>query len=182
MRDMRSWTDGVLYEYAYDSPCGTLLIATGESKVYAVCFDESSMRRDVSGYDKPVFVDRKDPRMPAAMRETIDWLDLYFGGDDPGETPEISTNGTAFQEEVWGILNGIPYGKTVTYGEIAEELAGRRGIKKMSAQAVGNAVGRNPVAILIPCHRVIGADGSLTGYAGGLERKRFLLDFESRQG
>ena len=92
--------------------------------------------------------------------------------------PPLRPTGTAFQQEVWQLLMAIPYGKTTTYGEIAAVLAARRGIPRMSAQAVGGAVGHNPVSIIIPCHRVVGADGSLTGYAGGLNKKIELLKLE----
>lgn len=88
-------------------------------------------------------------------------------------------NGTPFQLEVWQILQTIPYGKLITYREIAELIAKKRGITKMSARAVGNAVGRNPVSILVPCHRVVGSDGKMTGYAGGIERKVKLLKLEN---
>lgn len=106
------------------------------------------------------------------------WLDLYFSGSVPDISVPLHLNGTDFQREVWEILLSIPYGKTTSYGAIAAQLAARRGIKRMSAQAVGGAVGRNPVSIIVPCHRVIGANGSLTGYAGGIEKKRWLLHLE----
>ena len=106
------------------------------------------------------------------------WLDLYFAGKIPDFMPKLSPQGTPFQKEVWGILRTIPYGKTMTYGEIAKIIAARRGVSQMSAQAVGGAVGHNPITIFIPCHRVMGADGKLTGYAGGIEKKRALLDLE----
>ena len=89
-------------------------------------------------------------------------------------------NGTAFRQEVWQILLTIPFGKTMTYGEIARILADRRGIKSMSAQAVGGAVGHNPISLIIPCHRVLGTNGALTGYAGGLDKKSWLLDMETQ--
>lgn len=114
----------------------------------------------------------------SVFAQTKHWLDDYFAGKVPGELPPISLQGTAFQKEVWDILLTIPYGKTMSYGEIAAILAGRRGISRMSAQAVGGAVGKNPVGILVPCHRVIGTDGSLTGYAGGLDKKEYLLKLE----
>jgi len=104
------------------------------------------------------------------------WLELYFAGRDPGPIPPVRTAGTPFQEEVWAMLRQIPWGRTVTYKGLAEGL-GRR----MVCQAVGGAVGRNPVAVLIPCHRVVGADGSLTGYAGGLWRKEALLKLEKEK-
>lgn len=110
---------------------------------------------------------------------TKKWLDIYFSGNIPDFLPPISLNGTDFQMRVWNKLLKIPYGKTVTYGSIAKELAAETGKAKMSAQAVGNAVGKNPIAIIIPCHRVIGADGSLTGFAGGLEIKKTLLLLEN---
>ena len=114
------------------------------------------------------------------FEETRLWLDCYFEGRDPGAIPPIrlDTNATPFRKEVWEILLSIPYGKTLTYSEIAARIAKARGIRKMSAQAVGGAVSQNPIAIIVPCHRVIGADGKLTGYAGGLARKAWLLDLE----
>ena len=117
------------------------------------------------------------PGLPL-FAETAQWLDLYFGGSVPDFTPPLSPQGTSFRRKVWEILLGIPYGKTMTYGEIAAEIARAEGLSRMSAQAVGGAVGHNPIAIIIPCHRVIGADGSLTGYASGLDKKRFLLTLE----
>ena len=107
--------------------------------------------------------------------ETRRWLDLYFAGKKPGFTPRLAPHGTLFQQQVWEILLTIPYGKTMTYGELA-----RRFSPTMSAQAIGGAVGRNPISIIIPCHRVVGADGSLTGYSGGLDRKRWMLDMECK--
>lgn len=110
--------------------------------------------------------------------QTSLWLDIYFRGQDPDFLPPMSINATDFRRRVWEILLSIPYGRTMTYGQIARKIASERGIDRMSAQAVGNAVGHNPVALIIPCHRVIGSDGSLTGYAGGIDRKRSLLEME----
>lgn len=109
--------------------------------------------------------------------QTKKWLDIYFGGGEPAFTPAVALWGSEFQIAVWNVLSAIPYGKTVTYGEIAKNLTAVTG-RKTSARAVGSAVGRNPVSIIVPCHRVLGADGSLTGYAGGVERKRELLRLE----
>ncbi len=106
------------------------------------------------------------------------WLELYFSGRDPGFVPPLRLDGTAFQRSVWAMLADIPYGATRTYGGLAAQLARARGLPHMSAQAVGGAVGRNPVSLIVPCHRVVGASGELTGYAGGLERKRALLTLE----
>ena len=108
------------------------------------------------------------------------WLEKYFNGENPSidEIP-LNYTGTEFRKTVWEVLKEISYGKLVTYKHIAEKIAKAKGIKTMSAQAVGGAVGHNPLLIFIPCHRVIGVDGSLTGYAAGLENKRFLLNLES---
>lgn len=109
---------------------------------------------------------------------TEEWLELYFSGRDPGFLPPLRPQGTPFRRAVWELLLTIPYGQTVTYGQLAQELAGRTGRGSMSARAVGGAVGRNPISLLIPCHRVLGAAGSLTGYAGGTDRKLRLLELE----
>ena len=145
------------------SPLGELTLRSDGASLTGLRFDDPGERRDA---ELPVF------------RETVRWLDGYFGGKDPGFTPQLALHGTAFQETVWALLLKIPYGQTTSYGELAKEAAKRLGVQKMSAQAVGGAVGRNPVALIVPCHRVIGADGSLTDYAAGLERKRKLLELE----
>lgn len=106
------------------------------------------------------------------------WLDIYFSGVEPNFQLPLHFVGTDFQKEVWKILNTIPYGKTMTYGEIADIMAKNRGLKRMSAQAVGGAVGRNEISIIVPCHRVVGSNGSLTGYAGGIDKKIELLKLE----
>ena len=105
------------------------------------------------------------------------WLDLYFAGHEPDFSPTLNPTGTAFQQAGWAILRTIPYGATTSYGTIARRIE-QKTKKRMSAQAVGGAVGRNPISIIIPCHRVLGADGSLTGYAGGLDKKEYLLGLE----
>ena len=107
--------------------------------------------------------------------ETRRWLDLYFAGKKPDFTPLLSPQGTPFQQRVWDILLTIPYGKTMSYGEVTRRIS-----PTMSAQAIGGAVGRNPIGIIIPCHRVLGADGSLTGYGGGMVRNRWLLELEGK--
>ena len=112
------------------------------------------------------------------FQETCHWLDRYFQGQDPGPIPPVSMEGTPFRKQVWQILQTIPYGQTVTYGQIAAQVAEIQGKKRMSAQAVGGAVGHNPISIIVPCHRVIGSDGSLTGYAGGVDKKVKLLKLE----
>ena len=114
----------------------------------------------------------------AVTEKTKQWLDLYFSGKNPDFTPPLQLNGTSFQKEVWKILQTIPYGQTRSYKQIAEMFAAEKGIQRMSAQAVGSAIGRNPISIIVPCHRVIGSDGALIGYAGGIERKEKLLQQE----
>lgn len=123
---------------------------------------------------KPDAEEKKLPVFDEAMR----WLDIYFGGRRPDFTPPLNLEGTAFRKEVWQLLLQIPYGQTTTYGELAAQLAAHRGLKRMSAQAVGGAVGHNPISIIVPCHRVVGTGGNLTGYAGGLAKKLALLKLE----
>ena len=121
-----------------------------------------------------------EPRDDApAFAEARAWLDAYFADDRPAisDVP-LAPNGGEFRQIVWRILTEIPYGETTTYGEIAQEVARRRNGRKTAALAVGGAVGHNPVSIIIPCHRVVGSDGSLTGYAGGLAKKIWLLEHE----
>lgn len=110
----------------------------------------------------------------------IEWLDGYFRGERTEFSIPLNPLGTPFQKSVWKKLLEIPYGEVTTYGQIAQALAKEKGIEKMSARAVGNAVSRNPISILVPCHRVVGKGNSLTGYAGGLERKKWLLKFERK--
>ena len=114
----------------------------------------------------------------SAIKEAKRWLDIYFSGKNPGYIPAINPKGTEFQKLVWKILLGIPYGKTTTYGEIAGKIAEIKNISRMSAQAVGGAVGKNPIAIIIPCHRVVGKNGKLTGYRYGMDKKIALLAHE----
>ena len=116
---------------------------------------------------------------PEIFTQTRRWLDAYFGGRQPDVSAlPLAPKGSAFAQSVWQLLLEIPYGQTVTYGQLAKRLAEQRGLPHMSAQAVGGAVGHNPISILIPCHRVLGAKNQLTGYAGGLDVKTFLLKLE----
>ena len=113
------------------------------------------------------------------FKETGRWLDIYFSGQNPDFTPKYKINNlTPFRQEVIDIMNEIDYGEVITYNDIAKKIALRRNLERMSAQAVGGAVGWNPICIIIPCHRVIGSDGSLTGYGGGLDNKKALLELE----
>lgn len=162
------------YRYHYDSPLGGITLASDGEALTGLWFDGQkyfglTSDKEYTEEDLPVF------------REAATWLDTYFSGQDPGRILPIRTRTTDFRRSVWEILLTIPYGKTMTYGEIASAVAEQKGLKRMSAQAVGGAVGHNPISLIIPCHRVIGSDGSLTGYAGGIERKRKLLEMEGRQ-
>ena len=113
------------------------------------------------------------------FQQAKQWLDLYFQGKNPDFTPPLHLDGTPFRLAVWDVLQQIPYGQVMTYGEIANRIAGRQGLEKMSAQAVGGAVAHNPVSVIVPCHRVVGSNGSLTGYAGGIYKKIELLTLEN---
>jgi methylated-DNA-[protein]-cysteine S-methyltransferase len=149
----------------FHSPLGPITLCSDETALTAVVFpgqkfEENHIPSDAAFGKSPV------------LEEAKIWLSRYFEGEIPDSLPPIAPKGTPFQQRVWQMLLEIPYGQTVTYGELAKTL----GCK--SAQAVGGAVGRNPISILIPCHRVVGADGSLTGYAGGVEKKEFLLTTE----
>ena len=154
-----------------DSPLGGITLSSDGEALLGLRFDG---QRHFAGTLAPV---HKEKSLPV-FEQTRRWLEVYFGGRDPGFAPPLRMNGTAFRRAVWEILLKIPFGRTMTYGEIAAELVRGKGLARMSAQAVGGAVGHNPIALIVPCHRVIGADGSLTGYGGGLERKRRLLALE----
>lgn len=152
-----------MYFCHYDSPLGSL---TMESDGYALT------RLDFGS----LYSEHED-KLPV-FDETHRWLDIYFSGKYPGFIPNLDPAGTAFRKAVWRILLTIPFGKTMSYGQIADLISQERGIPRMSAQAIGGAVGHNPIPIIIPCHRVIGSDGSLTGYSAGLDRKIKLLALE----
>lgn len=145
-----------MFHTQYDSPLGPLALASDGTALTGLSFGPSQ----AAPAELPIF------------RETFSWLDVYFSGRDPGPTPPLDPAGTAFQKRVWAELEKIPFGSTASYGAVA------RAAGCGSPRAVGQAVHVNPVAILIPCHRVIGADGSLTGFAGGLDVKRRLLTLE----
>ena len=155
----------------YDSPLGQMVMTAEDDVLTGLWFEGQRHARMLREFPA-------GHREARAFADAARWLDAYFSGRDPGFVPELCLRGTAFQRAVWEILLTIPYGQTRTYGAIAGQLAAERGLPAMSAQAVGGAVGRNPVALIVPCHRVIGTDGSLTGYAAGLERKARLLELE----
>ena len=159
------------YTQTYSSPLGEVLLSADEIGLSGLWF---AGQRYFARTLPPGAVPRETPVLTASKR----WLDCYFSGKRPDFLPPLHLIGTDFQQAVWNLLLEIPYGQTVTYGALGRTLAQQLGKPAMSAQAVGSAVGRNPVSIIVPCHRVVGADGNLTGYAGGVERKRFLLNLE----
>ena len=144
----------------YRSPLGDIVLTSDSSALTGLRFTEATNGKPAQ--DMPPLAD------------TCRWLDIFFSGAKPDFTPQIAPLGTPFQQSVWRELLTIPYGQTVSYGHIAQRLRCR------SAQAVGSAVGRNPIALIIPCHRVIGSNGQLTGYAYGLDRKQWLLSHEAQ--
>lgn len=155
----------------YDSPLGGILLAADETGLTGLWFDgQKYFARDL-----PIQHTEQDTPV---LSETRRWLDMYFTGREPDFLPPLHPAGSLFRQEVWALLRQIPYGETTTYRALAEAVARKRGLRRMSAQAVGGAVGHNPISIIVPCHRVVGSDGSLTGYAGGLERKVQLLRLE----
>jgi methylated-DNA-[protein]-cysteine S-methyltransferase len=159
-----------IYTFVTDTPLGKIQAAAVDGGLRGLWFaGQKYFPADTTGW-----IERPDHPVFASLRA---WLKDYFAGKKPGPKIALSPAGTDFQRAVWERLLEIPYGKTTSYGAIAAGLAS--GGKKASARAVGGAVGHNPISLLIPCHRVLGADGSLTGYAGGLEKKRALLELEA---
>jgi methylated-DNA-[protein]-cysteine S-methyltransferase len=162
----------MIYTNDYESPLGNILLAGDEQGLTGLWFTDGGryiglgLKKDAVRRETDYFA------------QTKKWLDIYFSGRDPGFFPQIHLVGSDFRNRVGEIMCGIPYGKTVTYGWIAEQIAKERGQDKMSAQAVGGAVGHNPICIIVPCHRVVGSNGSLTGYGGGILRKKALLELE----
>ena len=161
----------MIYTYEYNSPLGAITLACDGEHITGLWFNGQRhfgniLPRETEQKSMPLFRDAKR------------WLDIYFSGREPDFLPPLRYDSTPFRKAVCDIMLTIPYGKTITYGEIAEIIAKQKSIEKMSAQAVGGAVGHNPISLLIPCHRVVGTNGSLTGYGGGIERKVKLLELE----
>ena len=159
------------YTNEYISPLGKILLASDGHALTGLWFEGQKY------FAAKLDPDHEEKKLPVFAR-TAEWLALYFDGEKPAFIPPLTLKGTPFQKEVWEILLEIPFGQTTTYAEIAAEIARRRGLASMSAQAVGSAVAHNPISLIIPCHRVVGSDGSLTGYAGGIEKKEGLLAME----
>ncbi len=159
------------YITLYNSPLGSILLGADVEGLTGLWFVREK-------YIPENLVPKcREDKLPV-FKDTQRWLDIYFTGREPDFMPPIHLTGTPFQRSVWNILQQIPYGKTITYGEIAVLLAKEKGLAKMSAQAIGGAVGHNKISIIIPCHRVVGSNGSLTGYAGGIDKKISLLKIE----
>ena len=159
----------MVYTYHCTSPIGGITLASDGKALAGLWFDGQKY------FPHKLISESTKAELPIFM-QACNWLDIYFGGKEPSFTPPISLHTTPFRKTVYDILLTIPYGQTMTYGEIANIIANQQGAEHMSAQAVGSA--HNPVSIIIPCHRVVGADGSLTGYAGGLDKKTALLKLE----
>ena len=153
------------YTFHFDSPLGGMTMQSDGQALCGLWFDRQNR-----------IPTREETRLPV-FAQTEEWLRAYFGGKVPDFTPPLHLSGTPFQKAVWEQLLTISYGTTATYGELAKRL-GRSG---RAAQAVGGAVGRNPVLLIVPCHRILGADGSLTGYLAGTDRKRALLQLENAE-
>ena len=161
----------MVYTCHYESPLGGILLAADEVGLTGLWFDgQKYFARDLPAEH----TERNTPLLLKAGR----WLDIYFTGKEPDFMLPLHPVGSAFRQSVWEILLQIPYGQTTTYGEIARQLTEQKGGVRVSAQAVGGAVGHNEISIIIPCHRVVGTGGSLTGYAGGIDKKIKLLELE----
>ena len=160
------------YVSHYESPLGAMTMASDGEHLTGLWFDGQK-------YDRSTIDGNAElkPHLPV-FTQTAQWLEAYFGGTDPGFTPPIRVEGSDFKRMVTSIMLSIPFGTTSTYARIAAEVARRTGRKQMSAQAVGGAVGHNPIALIVPCHRVLASDGGLRGYAGGVDRKEWLLKME----
>lgn len=161
----------MVYTKHYISPLGGILLSADEVGLTGLWFDgekyyAENLPEEHTEADTPI------------LSEAVRWLDIYFDGREPEFTPPLHPIGSRFRQEVWRILLEIPYGATTTYGDIAKQIAEKNGLRKMSAQAVGGAVGHNEISIIIPCHRVVGTNGSLIGYAGWIDKKTRLLEIE----
>lgn len=159
------------YTTHYSSPLGTILLAADEIGLTGLWFEG---QKYYANQLDPANEEKNSPFHEQAK----EWLAVYFSGKEPNFMPPLHLTGTPFQLAVWELLRKIPYGKTVSYKEIAQNLAMQKNLPRMSAQAVGGAVGHNPISIIVPCHRVVSSNGSLTGYAGGIDKKIKLLTLE----
>ena len=175
----------MLYKKIYKSLLGDILIVFNEEALLGLYlerqkeFEEKLKDSEIVLIDEEVLSSSNADYKIFKLTET--WLDKYFSGEDPGFIPQVKVSGSEFRKDVWDVLLKIPYGETSTYKEVGEELLVSGKYERVSNQAVGGAVGHNPISLIIPCHRVIGSDGSLRGYAGGVDVKKKLLEFEGEQ-
>ena len=159
------------YTYHYDSPLGGITLSSNGTELTGLWFDGQK-------YFGDTLEEKYEEKGLPIFEQSARWLDIYFSGKAPDFTPPLYMQTTSFRKKVWEIMLTIPFGKTMTYGEIADRIAKQKGLSKMSAQAVGGAVGHNSISLIIPCHRVVGTNGSLTGYAGKKKKKVQLLTLE----
>ena len=159
------------YTHHYKSPLGGITLASDGEALIGLWFDGQK-------YFADALESEHEEKMLPVFEQTDRWLDIYFNGKAPDFTPPLNMKTTEFRKAVWEIMLTIPFGQTMTYGEIANRIAKQRGLERMSSQAVGGAVGHNSISLIIPCHRVVGTNGSLTGYAGGIDKKVKLLEME----
>jgi len=159
------------YTHHYDSPLGGITLASDGEALVGLWFDGQKYFADTLSA-------HHEERPLPIFGEADRWLDVYFSGQAPDFTPKLCLRATAFRRAVWRVLLTIPYGRTMTYGDVARRVAAETGLSHTSPRAVGGAVGRNAISLIIPCHRVVGANGGLTGYAGGIDRKARLLRLE----
>lgn len=159
------------YTFHYSSPIGNLTLTSNGTHL-------TGLRFNTQKYVVGTLGSNSRGKMLPIFKQTVRWLDIYFSGRCPDFTPPLKVQTTPFRKQVWEMILKIPYGQSMTYGKIAANIARKEGLKKMSAQAIGGAVGHNAIAIIIPCHRVIGANGHLMGYAWGIEKKVKLLQLE----
>ncbi len=160
------------YRSKYQSPLGEIMIAADENDIIGLWF----VGQKYFAFNLDKENEEKDVEIIKCAKK---WLDIYFSGKNPDFELPLKFIGTNFQKEVWKVISMVPYGKVITYNDIAKKISKEMAVKRMSARAVGKAVGHNPISIIVPCHRVIASNGSLTGYAGGIERKKFLLELEN---
>lgn len=162
----------MVYTCKYTSPTGDILLAADEAGLTGLWFEGQR-------YFASTLPSEHIQKETEILKTAKEWLNVYFSGEEPKFTPTLNANGTPFRKAIWEILLTIPYGQTVSYGEITKAYTREKRLERMSAQAVGGAVGHNPISLIIPCHRVVGSNGRLTGYAGGINKKIYLLKLEN---
>ena len=176
-KENKKTEESIKYEDIYESPIGKIFISCNETGLTEVSFVKEDILADRKNTANAENIESIKKNI-SILTDTKRWLYIYFSGKEPDFTPKLHPIGSPFRQEVWRILLQIPYGQTMTYGEIARQMEKLQNRPHMSAQAVGGAVGHNGISIIIPCHRVVGTKGNLTGYAGGLDKKMALLELE----